>query len=209
MNEKTINIQKTNKTWDEVYDKKNYHYGESPNRFLEDNFSKIKSGGKVLCLGSGEGRNAVFLAKKGYLVTAVDYSKVGIRKTELLAEKNGVKLKTVLDDLKNYIPEKEKYDAVISIFLHLPPEIRTPLSKKIISALRPEGIFIAEYYHLDQLKNNTGGPKNKEMLLSCEIISEIFQGLDFEILEKKNKTVIEGEGHTGKCTVVDVIARKR
>ena len=74
--------------WDERYRAEEYAYGKNPNEFLEANVSSIPKG-KVLSLAEGEGRNAVFLAKLGYLVTAVDASLIGLSKARKLAEENG------------------------------------------------------------------------------------------------------------------------
>lgn len=197
-----------NKSWNDVFNKTEYHYGETPNEFVKNNYLKIKEGGKVLCLGSGEGRNAVFLAKQGYDVYAVDYSHVGLNKTKLLADKNFVNLTLIKADLTDYEIINEKYDAIICIFLHLPPKTRKKLANKIKAALKPNGLFIAEYYDLEQINYNTGGPKNTEMLLSVELLKEEFEGLDFELLEKNKKVLIEGTGHTGEAVVVDIIAKK-
>jgi len=60
-------------------DAEEYAYGTQPNKFLEENVNSIPKG-KVLSLGRREGRNAVFLAKQGYSVTAVDASRVGLNK---------------------------------------------------------------------------------------------------------------------------------
>ncbi|MEI7575141.1 MAG: hypothetical protein WCJ00_05505 [Methylotenera sp.] len=65
--------------WDERYSAEVYAYGKKPNKFLKDNYKVIPKG-KVLSLAEGEGRNAVFLAKQGYAVTAVDASQVGLEK---------------------------------------------------------------------------------------------------------------------------------
>ena len=87
--------------WDERYSAEEYVYGTSPNNFLEANFSSIPKG-KVLSLAEGEGRNAVFLAKQGYSVTAVDASLVGLNKARKLAEDNGVVIEFIQADLANY-----------------------------------------------------------------------------------------------------------
>lgn len=63
--------------WDERYSAEEYAYGKAPNKFLEVHYKVIPKG-KVLSLAEGEGRNAVFLAKQGYSVTAVDASQVGL-----------------------------------------------------------------------------------------------------------------------------------
>ena len=78
--------------WDERYSVKKYAYGTKPNDFLRTNIDAIPKG-KVLSLGEGEGRNAVFLAKQGYSVTAVDPSSVGLNKAQILAKKMELKLK--------------------------------------------------------------------------------------------------------------------
>src|SRR6185295_2105373 len=71
--------------WDERYSSEEYAYGTKPNEFLEANFNHLPKG-KILSIAEGEGRNAVFLAKQGYTVTAVDASIVGLNKAKKLAE---------------------------------------------------------------------------------------------------------------------------
>jgi SAM-dependent methyltransferase len=78
--------------WDERYSGEEYAYGTAPNAFLEQNFNRIPKG-RVLSLAEGEGRNAVFLAKQGYSVTAVDGSIVGLNKARKLAERTESLLK--------------------------------------------------------------------------------------------------------------------
>ena len=63
--------------WDERYSAEEYAYGTEPNDFLAEYHHLIPSG-KILCLADGEGRNAVYLARQGYEVTAVDSSAVGL-----------------------------------------------------------------------------------------------------------------------------------
>ena len=58
--------------------------------------------GNVLSLAEGEGRNAIFLAKQGYSVTAVDASRVGLNKARKLAEENGVLVEFIHADLADY-----------------------------------------------------------------------------------------------------------
>lgn len=67
--------------WDERYSAEEYAYGTTPNEFLVEKVGCIPKG-KVLSLAEGEGRNAVFLAKQGYAVTAVDASLVGLNKAK-------------------------------------------------------------------------------------------------------------------------------
>lgn len=91
----------------------------------------------MLCLAEGEGRNGVFLVRKGWRVTAVDSSRIGLDKAKSLATHNHVELKTVVADLADYRIEAESIDNVVSIFCHLPPATRMRLHRAIVSGLKP------------------------------------------------------------------------
>ena len=88
--------------WDQRYSGSDFAYGTAVNDFLKDEFHRIPSGGRVLCLAEGEGRNAVFLAQQGYRVTAIDLSEVGLNKARQLASDKGVKISTEVVDLADY-----------------------------------------------------------------------------------------------------------
>ena len=109
--------------WDERYSPDEYVYGKAPNQFLEENYNAIPKG-KVLSLAEGEGRNAVFLAKQGYSVTAVDASQVGLSKAKKLAEENGVELELIRGDLVDFDIGENKWDGIVSIFCPLPSALR-------------------------------------------------------------------------------------
>jgi len=74
---------------------------------------KLPQGAKVLDLGAGEGKNAIFLAEKGFDVTAVNVSEAGMKKLEKLAKEKGVKIKTIVQDIREF-KFKEQYDLIIS-----------------------------------------------------------------------------------------------
>lgn len=126
--------------WDERYSAQEYAYGTNPNKFLEANVSSIPKG-KVLSLAEGEGRNAVFLAKQGYSVTAVDASLVGLNKARKLAEDNGVVVEFIHTDLAEYDLGENKWDGIVSIFCPLPSSIRKQLHKKVEAALKRNGVW--------------------------------------------------------------------
>jgi 2-polyprenyl-3-methyl-5-hydroxy-6-metoxy-1,4-benzoquinol methylase len=128
--------------WDERYSAEEYAYGTTPNKFLEENFNCIPKG-KVLSLAEGEGRNAVFLAKQGYSVTAVDASLVGLNKARRLAEENGVVVEFIHADLADYDLGENKWDGIVSIFCPLPSSLRRELYKKVIAGLKRTGVFFA------------------------------------------------------------------
>ena len=75
--------------WDERYSNKEFVYGTLPNQFFKDQLDKLKPG-KILMVGEGEGRNAVYAAKLGWQVDAIDSSNVAKEKAAKLAELNKV-----------------------------------------------------------------------------------------------------------------------
>lgn len=194
--------------WDERYSSDEYAYGKEPNKFLEENFGVIPKG-EVLCLAEGEGRNAVFLAKQGYSVTAVDGSSVGLKKAEKLAKENGVEITIVHADLNKYEIGENCWDGVVSIFCPLPTAQRKLMHKKVVAGLKPGGVFFLEAYTPDQLKYGTGGGNSMDAMTTRESLLEDLEGLEFHRLVELERNVIEGSYHTGSAAVVQAIALKR
>ena len=193
--------------WDERYSVEEYAYGTNPNKFLEANVNSIPKG-KLLSLAEGEGRNAVFLAKQGYSVTAVDAALVGLNKARKLAEENGVVVEFIHADLADYDLGENKWDGIISIFCPLPSSIRKQLHKKVKAGLKRNGVFLLEAYTPDQLRHGTGGGNSVDVMQSEESLRLELTGLKFMHLVELERDVIEGTYHTGVGAVVQAIATK-
>ena len=194
--------------WNERYDRSDYYYGKEPNSFLMEQQSLFQHGKRVLCLAEGEGRNAVALAKMGCEVTAVDLSKVGLEKLEKLASENHVLVKTICCDLKDFVFEPESWDFIISIWCHLPSSLRARVHRASVGALKAGGYFILEAYTPNQLKFNTGGPKDTDMLPTSALLNNELSGLSFLLNREIERNVSEGIGHQGRSAVVQVLAKK-
>jgi len=192
--------------WNERYNVEEYIYGTEPNDFLREQSGRLS--GRVLSIAEGEGRNGVFLASLGLEVVGVDGSAVGLAKARRLAESCGVSLETVEADLAEFSPEPESFDAVVSIFAHLPSEVRAVLYPRLISALKPGGVFLMESYALDQMYKGTGGPKDSDMLMSATKILDELPGLESVVLQEVDREVNEGTHHCGLASVVQFVGRK-
>ncbi|MCX2778525.1 class I SAM-dependent methyltransferase [Microbulbifer thermotolerans] len=196
--------------WDQRYAEEGFAYGTEPNAFLQSEYGRIPSGGRVLCLAEGEGRNAVFLARQGYLVTAVDQSSVGLRKALNLAADQGVEIETVVTDLADYDLGREAWDGIVSISAHMPPSLRKQLHAQVVLALKPAGIFILEAYtprHLEMA--GIGGPSDRSLMMSLDELRGELSGLDFLIGQEVERYISEGRYHQGESAVVEIVARKR
>lgn len=194
--------------WNERYSENGFAYGIHANDFLIENYHIFKPGGRILCLAEGEGRNAIFLAKQGFDVCAVDQSEVGINKLNNWATKENVKIDTVLADLIEYGFGESKWDGIISIFGHLPPALRAKVHHGIIKSLKVGGLYLCEGYTVEQLKFGTGGPKDSQLFLSKEIIEEELKELKVIKLETKERLINEGKYHQGMSAVVQFIGKK-
>jgi len=193
--------------WDERYSAEEYAYGTKPNEFLEENVNHIPKG-KVLSLAEGEGRNAIFLARQGYAVTAVDASLVGLNKAGKLAEENGVVVEFIHADLADYDLGENKWDGIVSIFCPIPSSLRKQLYKKVEAGLKRNGVFLLEAYTPDQLKHGTGGGNSVDVMQSEESLGIELAGLKFTHLMELERIVVEGVYHTGIGSVVQAIATK-
>lgn len=194
-------------TWNERYDTEGFVYGREPNAFLAG-VSAMMPPGDVLCLAEGEGRNAVFLARQGHRVLAVDSSAVGLAKAARLAEEHGVRIETLTADLADLVIEPGRWDAIVSIFCHVPPPIRRTLHRQAAAGLRPGGLFVLEAYTPAQLEFRTGGPPTVELLMTLADLREELAGLEFLQAREIERDVVEGRLHTGRGAVVQIVARK-
>lgn len=197
--------------WDQRYDRSEFVYGTHPNDFLKEIHPKIPKGGRVLCLAEGEGRNAVFLAMQGYQVTAVDQSQVGLQKAEALAKENGVKIETIVSDLKYFDLGEECWDSIVSIFAHLPPPIRIKLHKQVQRALKKGGLFILEGFSPRQPQmSGMGGPppSQKELFMSLPSLREELHTLEWITAKEVERVLSEGKHHEGLCAVVQIVGLK-
>ncbi len=200
--------RRRNEFWNERFSSRDYVYGTEPNDFLREVGSRIPSGGRVLCLCEGEGRNAVWLAEQGYRVTGVDASKEGLRKAERLAAERGVEVRWLLADLAEWPIEAGAWDGIVSIFAHLPPDLRRRIHRDVVRGLAPGGALLLEAYTPKQLDFGTGGPPEASLMMTLEALREEFDGLRFEIGREVEREIHEGSGHDGPSAVVQVLAFK-
>jgi SAM-dependent methyltransferase len=193
--------------WDKRYTAGDYVYGTFPNEFLAAVADQIPPG-PVLCLAEGEGRNAVHLARRGHAVTAVDQSAVGLTKAAGLAQKHQVPLATVVADLADFAIAPASWAGIVAIFMHLPPMLRATVLARAAAGLQPGGVFIMECYTPAQLAFNTGGPREIALLPTLALLRAELPGLEILHGRELERDILEGDGHTGRGAVVQIVARR-
>jgi len=188
--------------WDERFAGEGYVYGTRPNAWLASVAGRLRAGSRILSLGEGEGRNAVWLAQQGHRVEAVDGSAVGLAKAQRLAAERGVALATTVADLAAYRPEPKSWDAVILIFLHLPPPLRAAVHAGVEAALVPGGRLVVEAFTPRQLALSSGGPRQAELLYEVATLRADFPVITWEELREEEIELDEGPLHRGRAAVV-------
>jgi SAM-dependent methyltransferase len=139
--------------------------------------------GKALDIACGKGRNALFLASRGFQVFALDISPVGLEQGRLQAAQRSLSVTWQQADLGDIPLERAEYDLIVN-FNYL----QRSLIPQIRSALKPGGHVIFETYLIDQQK--IGRPKNPEYLLSHNELLAHFR--DFRILLYREGEFLEG-----------------
>ena len=193
--------------WDKRFAEPGFAYGDQPNDFLKQVAAQIPAG-EVLCIGEGEGRNAVYLAQQpGLSVTALDASAVGLDKARGLAFERGVGIETIHADLAEYVIEPGRWSGVVEIFCHLLPDLRAQVHRTAVVGLAPGGAFVLEAFTPRQLEHKTGGPPVLERLYEPAEVRRDLEaaGLELQRAEELVREVHEGRFHAGPGAVLQVL----
>lgn len=195
--------------WDQRYAEPGYKYGTAPNAFLQQQAHRLAPGSRVLVPGDGEGRNSVWLAQQGHQVLAMDSSAQGLAKARALAAERGVAVETRHADLADWQPAPGGADAVVLVFVHLPPALRRSAHQRLAEALAPGGWLLLEAFHPRQLGRASGGPKDADMLVDLATLRADFAGRLDEVLGWEGEVVLdEGPGHQGAARVTRWLGRR-
>ncbi len=193
--------------WDKRYRENKLAYGLEPNEFFAQ-FLKNREPGRLLLPGEGEGRNAIFAAARGWQVDAADFSPAGREKALDLARHYQVNINYLIGNLSELSLPENYYDAIAVIFLHLPPETRQIVHRRLVSFLKPGGEMLLEVFSKEQINHQSGGPKHETMLYSTEELREDFNQLNVDSLVQTNILLDEGRFHQGMASVLRMVAQK-
>ncbi len=179
--------------WDKFFDTPSYVYGRDPIPFLKEHVERLRVG-KALVLAMGEGRNAVFLARKGFQVEGIDISEVALRKARRLAKEYSVTVDTVTGSIKDYPIRENHYDFILDV-----EYFRASVIDRVKKGLKRGGYVMFENFLVEQLQNPEGMSVQQNFLVKRGELKELFH--DFEILIYK-------ETNDGKQAVAQLLARK-
>lgn len=155
------------RAWNERYAGKELVWTNRANRFLVEVAQPVTPG-RALDLGAGEGRNAIWLAERGWQVTAVDFSDVGLAKGRELAAARGVDAEWVHADVLDYEPQAQAFDLVALLYLQLRFVDLAPVLRRAAAAVAPGGTFLLVAHDASNILHGHGGPQNAEVLYDAQ-----------------------------------------
>jgi SAM-dependent methyltransferase len=189
--------------WDARYAQEGLLWSAKPNRFLVAEVSELAPG-RGLDLACGEGQNSIWLAGLGWRMLGVDYSSVAIEKARGRAERDGVGVELLCEDLVTYEPEPGAFDLVLLLYLHVPAEERRIVLERAASALAPGGTLVLLGHDLRNITDGVGGPSDPSILYTPDDIVAELPGLEIEKAERILRDV-DGE----ERDAIDALVRAR
>ena len=126
-------------------------YGKAPSSFLAENHSLLKKG-ETVDIAMGEGRNAVYLASKGFQVIGIDFVPIAIERAKALSKEMSAPIEAKEQDLDFFLVPLMKYDSILVTDFHPP----ITLMKGLARGLKPGGTLLVDSYTVEQLRLERG-----------------------------------------------------
>lgn len=188
-------VQAERERWNAVYREPN-GAPTQPNQLLVDTVAG-RPAGRALDIGTGQGRNALFLASKGWRVTGIDISDEGLRQAREAAAARGLTIETVDADVASWDYGVDQWDLAALIYMDCDPKLVGSLRK----SLKPGGLVVSERFHRDAMPALGTDPQQL-----AGLFAEGFDVLQNDVVE----AVSDWGGPLGKPQkIVRFVARKR
>ena len=196
--------------WDARYATDKLVWTAEPNRWLVETLADLPPG-TALDLGAGEGRNALWLARRGWDVTAVDFSAEAIRKGQAVqaaqAPEASLPIAWVQADLRSYTPAPRSSSAVVVMYIHLPAPHRRALVRAAADAVAIGGVLLVVGHDRTNPTEGVGGPSRPEVLFTAhDIVADLtgMPGLETRRAERLGRPV-GADGRFALDAVVEVV----
>ncbi|MGB4916931.1 MAG: class I SAM-dependent methyltransferase [Propionicimonas sp.] len=151
-----------------------------PSQFVAQPLQKVRRG-HALDLGCGEGRHAIWLASKGWRVTAVDQSMVAISRLQGRAAVLGLEVEALVADATSYSPSPHAYDLALLAYLQLPVEGLKLVLGAAARALRVGGRLLLVAHDQSNIDQGVGGPQDPDLLTNPHVVAGMLTDLGLEV----------------------------
>ena len=167
--------------WDRRYAGAELVWRADPNQAVVAELQAVKPG-RALDVGCGEGRDAVWLAERGWKVTAVDFSAVAIEKARALAQIRLVAIRWIVADLGEWPVKPASFDLVLLAYVHVARAERPALHRAMAEAVAPGGTLLVVAHDTTNPSEGTGGPQDPERLFGPEDVVADVAGTGLEVV---------------------------
>lgn len=200
-----------NNPYDQRYDQQGYYWGVRPSLVCLEVLKILPPDKrlKLLDIGCGEGRNAVFFARNGYHVSAFDSSEKGIQKAKELAEKASVRLDIFAADIKEF-RVSENIDILFStgVLHYIPKELRNEIFVNYKKLTKPNGLNVfSVFVHKPFIEKAPDAEKTAHKWISGELLTYYHDWKIEYFVEEIFDCMSSGVPH--KHAVNRIIARKK
>jgi len=189
--------------WDARYRDSELVWSRGPNQFVEAELAGTPPG-RALDLAAGEGRNAIWLAERGWQVTAVDFSQAGLDKGRTLA--GDLHVEWVCADATTWTGDGS-YDVCVVAYLQLAGDERRAAVRGAFGSLRVGGTLLLVAHDSTNLTEGVGGPQDPDVLVTAEEVLGDLDGERFDVAraERLARHVVQPDGDTR--TAYDALVR--
>jgi SAM-dependent methyltransferase len=187
-----VDTDQAREVWNERYSAREYVWTVTVNQFVESYLADLEPG-EAIDLGGGEGRNAVWLAKRGWKVTTVDISSVGLAKAARLADDHGVSIELVEADATTWESEAP-VDLVLLSYLQLEPADRAAVLAHAPTWVRPGGRLFLVGHDRTNVTDGYGGPSSPDVCYELDEVVAALTGFDITTAEVADRVVSTADG---------------
>ncbi|MGI9603571.1 MAG: class I SAM-dependent methyltransferase [Acidimicrobiales bacterium] len=179
--------------WDNRYRAEELVWSAEPNQFVAQHLSELAPGAAI-DMAAGEGRNAVWLAQRGWTVTAVDFSPVALEKVRARAEANQVEVTIREADLRIWRPAPDSVDLALIVYLQLPHDQERDVIVVAAAAVRLGGTFFLVAHDRSNIEHGHGGPQDPSVLPDVELVVGQLDQFDIDTAEVVERHVTTPDG---------------